>query len=102
MQLSHRTGPLPMAETGGCMHLSYVSADRGGSGSAAGANRALHVPAHPLVGTAHVERRLVRSVERSHGHHVAGTPAGDVAARPGVDAPAPEEDGLRVAGRLAV
>src|SRR5215210_5336011 len=83
------------------MYLSNVSRESGRGGAATGPYGALHVAADPLVRSAHVERRLVRPVEGTDGHHVARAPAGDVAERPGVDAPAPEEDGLRVARLVA-
>src|ERR687897_746564 len=102
VQLSSHCGDrLHMAGTGRCMYLSYVSAQRGGSGAPTRANGALHVAADPLVRAAHVEGRLVRPVERPHRHHVTRPPPSDVAARPGVHAPAAHEHRQGVARRLA-
>ena len=79
----------------------HRKAERRGGGRGAGPHRPLHVAAHPLVRAADVEGRLVRPVQGSHGHHVTRPPRGDVAARPGIGAPAPQEERLQLARPLA-
>ena len=63
-----------------------------------GADRAFHVAGDPLVGAAHVERRLVRAVQRPDRLDVAGPPVRHVALGPRVGAPEPGPGGER-AGR---
>ena len=60
-----------------------------------GAHRALHVAGHPLIGAAHVERRLVGTVQGPDPVHVARSPLRHVALRPGVGPPQPFVGGNR-------
>ena len=80
---------IALAARRGRVERDRLAAEHRPGGGAAGSDRALHVAGRPLVGPGHVERRLVRGVQRADGGQVAGRPVRDVAERVRVHAPVP-------------